>query len=92
MNLLKQIKKIIKKILKIDNIKLIESPKIENKNLNEHMSGQRTNLIDSLKVNSYTNNTNGKKVLSNNFSDNKVQIDVLECLNDGLGFIKIKKY
>ena len=78
MNILNIIKNFISKIFNKNEIKKLESPKIENNKLHSN-----NHFKDTIKVNLIIKESKNKKERT---------IETLQCENDGLGFQKIKKY
>lgn len=78
MNLLNIIKNFINKIFNKNDIKKLESPKIENNKLHRN-----SYFKDTIKIDLNTKESKNKK--------EKI-IETLQCENDGLGFQKIKNY
>ena len=88
MNLLEIVKSFFEKIFN-KNQKLLESSKVDIQNVNNYINQIRNKFEESLKVNLIQINSNLSE--SSSFSSTS-NIESLKCINDGLGFQKIKNY
>lgn len=84
MKIFEIIKSFLRKIMNKEQ-NLIESPKLDVENISSEISKKRNEFEELLKVNLTSNNTTTSKKGGSN-------IETLQCINDGLGFQKIKNY